>query len=623
MSETAKSAHNGSLIDGIKKFFTSRVGKLLILLVIILAIPLTVFIGGQQQETRQRAAAPAGVRDCDNSKVSMTVSPSTIRMGDKFNLTFRSLDQSEGTLFIKNTFSGTGDVTNCTFPLGATSTAVCDTKTQGTVTWTHQWRNCKDGSASICQQYGPDDNLTPIQNLISDQCSATTTFTIGPALPNQPTTVIPAATISGPTEGIVGVPFDPGSFRASINAGTGKTILASGMVVTKISNSTNNISANTFPLSPGQTQFDCPPNNQPPNLFIGGSGNYNSRYCFIAPAQNGQQQATLVSEEWTPSESGTYLVIVDVINQDGKCSGKPYILDTAGGDDGRCDPTTNHDFIKVVVNAGPTARIQINGGSSSITDRTLTGIVGTAIPADKFKATVNAAPGATLLWNAIWIVKVDNNNNPVPPADPTNRYECSPPNAIAEVTDNPNPLLNGRYCAIDKSAAATGTTGTLFSNAWTPTEEGKYLVIVDNLQKTPSGLVSKCSGSPYGSDTPLRCDSQNYDYLTLTVGPPAPTATNTPGPTTTPTNTPTGTRTPTPSPTTITYHPADFNHSTCVNKKDYDVWFAAYTNKAVQGGTFPNVVTRPGENVDLRDFNFWYNAMITLPTGTGTLLCAL
>lgn len=96
-------------------------------------------------------------------------------------------------------------------------------------------------------------------------------------------------------------------------------------------------------------------------------------------------------------------------------------------------------------------------------------------------------------------------------------------------------------------------------------------------------------------------DKPTLGYVIAQV---AATNTPTPGPSPTPTIAPTGVP-------TLTPLAADVDRNGCVGIADYNKWAQTFQTGVVQQGTFPDI--NIDGQVDLLDFNQWYNAMLSLP----------
>lgn len=253
----------------------------------------------------------------------------------------------------------------------------------------------------------------------------------------------------------------------------------------------------------------------------------------------------------------------------------------------------------------PTATLRKTSGI--LTERTFATTVGTPIPAQTFTATLHAGAGTTISDSSLILVKVDEQTGlPLFPGVGENQtaYGCTSPNIPLDVityTGN-QAKFNGRYCFVQISSVRSGTQGELKSNAWTPTEPGRYVLIVDVIGRTPNGSMIKCGGSPFGTpDTTHACDPvkpQGIDqgFLTLIVNPQAAS--------------PTPTRPVTTTPTTIPQIAADVNQDGCISTVDFNEWLWAFVNNGVpKNQRFKPDVNQDG-SVNTLDFNLWLRSFI-------------
>lgn len=222
-------------------------------------------------------------------------------------------------------------------------------------------------------------------------------------------------------------------------------------------------------------------------------------------------------------------------------------------------------------NPGPLSSITIPPPGQQVNVRMFvnTGFAGTNIAIDSFDITINF-PGLTL-------ASVTSGNG----ADRFNTPFLGPPDTI----DNQNHAF--RFSKGSTSATAN-ISGVLHIATLTFTA----------ISTTGTGTVSfgRTDLASFGSLLSVSKVTINYAIGQVPSPSVGPSVTPTVGPTNGPTLTPLA---------------ADVDRNGCVGIQDYNKWAQAFQTGVVQQGTFPNI-NNDGQ-VDLLDFNQWYNAMLSLP----------
>ncbi|MBI3034025.1 hypothetical protein HYY72_02605 [Candidatus Woesearchaeota archaeon] len=185
------------------------------------------------------------------------------------------------------------------------------------------------------------------------------------------------------------------------------------------------------------------------NYPYGCPGRVTGEWCNIATVPISGSSGSF-SASWTPQNPGSYYVVVNAYENDGrKCSGNPFGLPSGWAD---CGP--NDRVAVTVASSAPTA--SITGPAR--------GVVGSQL---NYSAQVN---GFNINKGEVWVSTSSGVNYP---------YGCP-----GRVT--------GEWCNIG-SSALSGNSGSV-SASWTPRDADTYYVVVNGYDS----FGNRCSGNPFG-----------------------------------------------------------------------------------------------------------------------------